>query len=160
MQRLLEIILGLQKGFLSKQGEFTLSFNPSWPLQQYLGAAFWNLILAAAAIALVIWVYRREGRSRNARIILGAIRGLLLALVIALLNRPVLTLGQSRTEPSLLAVLVDDSISMRVRDAVLKDPAKPQASLEAAIDLLTGENQKLMSELSKTHQLRFYRFDS
>src|SRR4051794_10684552 len=160
MQRLIELILGLQKGFLSKQGEFTLSFNPSWPGQQVLGAAFWNLILSAAALALVIWVYRREGRSRNARITLGVIRGLLLALVIALLNRPVLTLGQSRTEPSVLAVLVDGSISMRVRDAVLNDPAKPEARLEAAVNLLTENDQKLMRELGKTHQLRFYRFDS
>src|SRR4051794_26942314 len=160
MQRLIELILGLQKGFLSKQGEFTLSFNPSWPGQQVLGAAFWNLILSAAALALVIWVYRREGRSRSARITLGVIRGLLLALVIALLNRPVLTLGQSRTEASVLAVLVDDSISMRVRDASISDNAKPQARLEAAVDLLTGEDQKLMRELGKLHQLRFYRFDS
>src|SRR5581483_4949422 len=117
MHRLLEFILGLQKGFLSKQGEFTLAFNPSWPGQQYVGAGLWNFVLILAAAALVVWVYRREGRSRAVRITLGVIRGALLALVIALLNRPVLTLGQSRTEPSVLAVLVDDSISMRVQDA-------------------------------------------
>src|SRR5438552_12932774 len=33
MQRLLEIILGLDKGFLGKQGEFSIQFNPKWPLQ-------------------------------------------------------------------------------------------------------------------------------
>jgi uncharacterized membrane protein len=160
MQRFWEIILGLEKGFLARQGEFYLSFNPSWPLQEYIGAAAWNFFLGLAALALVIWVYRREGRSRNVRITLGIVRGLLLALVLGLLNRPVLTLGQSRTEPSVLAILVDDSISMRVRDAVLSDGAQPQGRLEAAIALLTEQDQKLVRELSKLHSVRFYRFDS
>ncbi len=160
MQRLLEILLGLERGFLSKQGEFTLSFNPSWPGQEFVGALLWNVVLAAAAAALVVYVYRREGRSRNVRITLGVVRAAILALVIALLNRPVLTLGQSRTEPSVLAVLVDDSISMRVRDAVFADGAKPRARLEAAVELLTADDRKLIRDLSKIHELRFYRFDS
>ena len=57
----------------------------------------------------MIWVYRREGRSRPVRITLGLMRAILLAFVIALLNRPVITLGQSRTEPSVLAIIVDDT---------------------------------------------------
>src|SRR5829696_7022876 len=117
MQRLLEIIFGLQKGFLSREGEFTLQFHPQWPGQEMVGAGTWNFLLALLAVALVVYVYRREGRSRGARIALGVMRGLLLAFVLALLNRPVLTLGQSRTEPSVLAIMIDDSISMRVRDA-------------------------------------------
>jgi uncharacterized membrane protein len=160
MQRFWEIILGLERGFLTRQGEFYLSFNPSWPWQEYIGAAAWNLLLGLAALGLVIWVYRREGRSRNVRITLGIVRGLLLALVLALLNRPVLTLGQSRTEPSVLAILVDDSISMRVRDAVSGDGAEAQGRLEAAVALLAEQDQRLVRELAKVHTLRFYRFDS
>src|SRR5437016_9761184 len=117
MHRLLEIILGLEKGFLSREGELSLQFNPHWPWQQYVGAAAWNVLLVVLAATLVWYVYRREGRSRGVKIVLGVMRGVLLALVIALLNRPVLTLGQSRTEPSVLAVMIDDSVSMRVRDA-------------------------------------------
>ena len=67
MQRLLEIILGLEKGFLSREGEFTLQFNPHWPGQEWVGAASWNIVLAIVALALVIYVYRREGRSRPVR---------------------------------------------------------------------------------------------
>jgi uncharacterized membrane protein len=161
MNRLLEIILGLDKGFLSKEGEFSLSFNPGWPGQSVVGAGLWNFVLIAGAIALIIYVYKREGRSRNVRIALGIIRGLVLGLLIALLNRPVLTLGQSRTEPSVLAVLVDDSISMRVRDASLHDSdGTPIGRLEAATQLLTDDDQKLIRDLSKVHQLHFYRFDS
>jgi uncharacterized membrane protein len=160
MQRLLEIILGLDKGFLSREGDFGISFNPAWPLQDYLGAGFWNFVLIVAAIALIVYVYRREGRSRPVKITLGVIRALLLALVIALLNRPVVSLGLSRTEPSVLAILVDDSISMRVRDAAIGDQTTPQSRLEAATELLTGADQKLIRDLAKIHQLRFYRFDS
>lgn len=160
MQRLWEIILGLERGFLSREGEFYLSFNPSWPGQQHIGAAAWNVVLGVAALWLVLYVYRREGRSRNVKIMLGVVRALLLALVIGLLNRPVLTLGQSRTEPSVLAILIDDSISMRVRDAELRAGAEPQTRLDAAIALLNGQEQKLVRELARTHQIRFYRFDS
>ncbi|HMB96045.1 MAG TPA: glutamine amidotransferase, partial [Tepidisphaeraceae bacterium] len=152
--------VGLEKGFLSKQGDFSLSFNPSWPGQQYVGAGLWNFLLIAAAVALVIYVYRHEGRSRGVKISLGIIRGALLLMVIAMLNRPVLTLSQSRVEPSVLAVLVDDSISMRVNDATIDPTAKPQARLAAAVSLLTDEDQKLIRDLGKTHTLRFYKFDS
>src|SRR4051794_23468074 len=158
MQRLLEILLGLEKGFLSQQGDFSLNFNPQWPAQAVTGAAVWNVLLGLAALALVIWVYRRDGRSRPVRISLGIIRGLLLAFVIALLNRPVLTLGQNRTEPSVLAILVDDSVSMRLRDA--GDPKDPQSRLQIVQQTLSAPNAKLLSDLSKLHDVRFYRFNT
>src|SRR4051812_22300720 len=110
MNRFLEIILGLNRGFLSRDGDLTLSFNPSWPWQATLGAGTWNFLLAILATGLVVMIYRREGRSRPVRITLGVLRAALLSLVIALLNRPVLTLGQSYTEPSVVAVLIDDSL--------------------------------------------------
>ena len=110
MNRLLEMILGLRSGFLSREGEFSLSFNPTWPGQSVVGAGTWNFFLGLLAAALVIWVYRHEGRSKPVRITLGIVRGLLLAFVIALLNRPVLTLGQRRTDPSVLAELIDVSL--------------------------------------------------
>ncbi|HEV2296421.1 MAG TPA: hypothetical protein VGR35_21435 [Tepidisphaeraceae bacterium] len=156
MQRLIEIIFGLQPGFLSREGEFSLQFHPQWPWQDAVGAGAWNFVLALLAMALVVYVYRREGRSRGARIALGVMRGLLLAFVIALLNRPVLTLGQSRTEPSVLAIMIDDSISMRVRDGGDKDQAITR--LDAAIDLLSGADQKLLNDLRKQHIVRLYRF--
>lgn len=160
MQRFWEIIFGLDRGFLSREGEFSLTFNPQWPWQDYVGAAVWNLVLVSAAAALVVYVYKREGRSRPVRVTLGVVRALLLGFVIALLNRPVLTLGQSRVEPSVLAIMIDDSVSMRVRDAALDDTADPGTRLNAVIEVLTGEDQKLLKELSRTHLLRFYRFNS
>ena len=108
----------------------------------------------------MLYVYRREGRSKPVRVTLGVIRALLLAFVIALLNRPVLTLGQSRVEPSVVALLIDDSVSMRVRDAALSENADPQTRLDAVVNVLTADDQKVLRELAKTHQLRIYRFDS
>jgi uncharacterized membrane protein len=159
MNRFWEIILGLRRGFLSQQGEFSLSFNPQWPGQQLVGAAVWNVLLVLLALALVVYVYRREGKSRGVKIVLGVIRASLLALVIALLNRPVLTLGQSRTEPSVVAIMIDDSISMRVRD-VQTSGSDAQSRMEGALQLLGDRDRGLIKDLSNKHQVKLYRFDS
>jgi uncharacterized membrane protein len=157
MHRFLEILLGLQRGFLSRSGDLSLQFHPRWPGQALVGAGIWNFLLAAIALLLVVYVYRRDGRSRPLRLALGALRAGLLALVLLLLNRPVLTLAQSRTEPSVLAVMVDDSLSMRVRDA--GGATDPQSRLNAAEQLLTGDHDAVLKALAKKHALRFYRFD-
>jgi uncharacterized membrane protein/cbb3-type cytochrome oxidase subunit 3 len=171
MKRLLEWIFGLDRGFLNQEGDFSIQFHPRWPGQEALdhffskigfgnfGAAFWNIVLIALAVALVYYVYRREGRSKAARISLAAIRLLILGFVIALLNMPVFTIGQSRTEPSVLAILVDDSISMQVSDAG-GDAAQPLTRMQAVLNLLKSDDQAMVKDLSRTHLLRFFRFDS
>jgi uncharacterized membrane protein len=154
---LLEFLLGLPRGFLHQQGEWSLQFNPAWPGQAFIGAPVWNLVLAVLAILLVVYVYTRDGRSRSLRIMLGIMRSLLLGLILVLLNRPILTLGQSRTEPSVLAVLIDDSSSMRVPDVGNKND--PQPRLSAVQSLLTARGGDLLRTLAKKHNLQFYRFD-
>src|SRR5580658_9029437 len=158
LQRFLEIILGLPSGFLSREGQLTLQFNPTWPLQQYVGgAAVWNFILASLAVGLVIYVYRREARTRNLRLLLGGLRAGILGLVLLLLNRPVLTLGQERRDPSVMAFLIDDSLSMKVQDVVSAD-GKPRGRLDSVIDLLTDSDSQLLRRLSSVHDLRMYDF--
>ncbi|HLL90604.1 MAG TPA: hypothetical protein VK324_14985, partial [Tepidisphaeraceae bacterium] len=157
MQRVWEIFFGLQRGFLSREGELSLQFNPRWPGQEVIGAATWNALLVGLAALLVIYVYRREGRPTRTRVALGAIRFALLLLVIALLNRPMLTLVQSRTEPSVLAVMIDDSVSMRVADAGAT-PGDPRSRLEAAVGLLADTDRALLTKLATTHEVRLYRF--
>jgi uncharacterized membrane protein len=157
LHRFWEILLGLDKGFLGRDGELHWHFNPQWPGQKFVGAVTWNLLIALAAAALVYQVYRREGRSRRARLLLGAIRLTLLGFVLALLNRPVITLVESVNEPSVLALVVDDTISMQVKDAAASDQP-PRARLEAIADLLTGDNAATLRELGKSHVVKFYRF--
>jgi uncharacterized membrane protein len=158
MNRFWELILGLDPGFLNKDGEFFLAFNPKWPWHESIGAGVWNFLLVVLAVLLVVYVYRREGRSRPVRIVLGTMRLLLLGLLVALLNRPVLTLSQSRTEPSVLAVMIDDSISMCVKDAAPVD-ASPKSRLEAAVGLLTDQDQAMLRELEKQHVIRLFPFN-
>jgi len=158
LANILERVLGLDNGFLSREGELGLNFNPHWPGPSAL-TPYWNIALGLAALAWVVWVYRREGRSRPVRVALGILRGALLAFVLFLLNNPVLTLGQSRTEPSVLAVMLDDSVSMRVKDAGPEGSANSPTRLQAAVDLLTGEDQALLKNLGKAHQVRIYTFD-
>ncbi len=159
MHRILEIILGLDRGFLGREGEFSLTFSPRWPGQNIVGAVTWNLLLAGLSLALVLYVYRREGRSRFARILLGAMRALLLAFVLAMLNRPVLTLSQSRTEPSVLAIMVDDSISMQVRDGGTDSQGHGLSRMQAALDLLEADDRNLLRDLANRHVVRLYRFN-
>lgn len=159
MEHLLELLLGLEKGFLSREGDFGVRFAPQWPGQQFMGAGMWNFLLVLAALLLVVYIYRREGRSRPKRITLAALRLLLLGLILVLLNRPILTLDQSRVEPSVLAVLVDDSVSMKVRDGAAGPDGQPESRLRAAVQLLIGQNQPLLHELAKQHEIRVFRFD-
>jgi uncharacterized membrane protein len=170
MKRFLEWVFGLDRGFLNQEGDLSIQFHPRWPGQEGLdlffsklgfgaiGATVWNLALAFLAVCLVVYVYRREGRGRGARISLAAIRLCILAFLIALLNMPVFTIGQSRTEPSVLAILVDDSVSMRVRD-VNVTPGDPVSRMDAVVHLLKSDDQALVKNLAKTHILRFYRFN-
>ena len=159
LANILERLLGLDPGFLGRHGEFGIDFNPRWPGPDAL-TPYWNVALGLLMVAWVVWVYTHDGRTRAVRITLGTIRGLLLAFVLFLLNNPVLTLGQSRTEPSVLALMVDGSVSMRVRDVDPNDTSENSPTrLQAAIELLNGKDQALLKELGKKHQLRLYQFD-
>jgi uncharacterized membrane protein len=158
MNRLLEIFLGLHKGFLSQNGHLFIQFNPNWPGQDYVGGAMlWNMVLIAAGIWLVVHVYRREGHTRKTKIILGALRAALLGFVLLLLNRPVLTLGQIHRDPSVVAILIDDSLSMKIPDVPGPD-GKSQTRLDAIINLLTGHDAELLRKLAAVHTLRIYDF--
>ena len=157
LRHTLELLLGLPRDFLGRQGEFAVQFNPAWPGQAVVGAASWNVVLAILCIALVVYVYTRDGRSRAIRIFLGCLRGLLLAVILVLLNRPVLTLTRTRTEPSVLAVLVDDSSSMRVPD--VGDKNAPVGRLSAVQKLFGGVDGGLLRSLARTHDVRLYKFD-
>ncbi len=157
MNRLLELLLGLDRGFLSREGDLSLQFHPNWPLAEVLGNGLWNLMLVAAAATLVVWVYNREGKSQRWRAFLGAGRLAILLLLIALLNRPSLTLTRARVEPSVLAVLVDDSVSMRVADLETGGGDR-RSRLDAAIDVLSADNAALLRALDERHELRFFRF--
>lgn len=158
MYRLFEWLLGLDRGVLAQQGEYALTFDPLWPMQSYIPAAVWNVALVACVLAWVVIVYRREGSTRRFRLFAGTVRLILLLLILVLLNRPMLSLTQARTEPSVLAVLVDDSLSMQVNDAPGAAGDQQGSRLAAVQRLLSGEDGKLLAELAKAHEVRVFRF--
>jgi uncharacterized membrane protein len=160
-------LLGIPAGISGQRGDWSLRFNPAWPAPQIVGAAIWNLVVAAVAISVIVYVYRRETASQSRRLFLGINRSLLILFVIALLNRPVLTLTQSRVEPSVLAMMIDDSSSMRVPDEKASDRKLPDGSspsagisrLAAVQSLLSRSNGELLRGLSRKHSLRLFSFD-
>ncbi len=88
MLRFLEFIFGLERGFLSRDGELVLRFDPPWP-----AAAppwVWNVVLAMFLLAWVVWVYRRENTTSRKRIVFATLRVALFGLLLAMLNRPML----------------------------------------------------------------------
>jgi len=69
------------------------------------------------------------------------------------------TLVESLNEPSVLAIVIDDTASMQVKD--VQDSAdKPLARFEAVQQLLTGSDAALLADLAKTHILKVYHFSS
>ena len=122
------------------------------------GTLGWNVMLGAAGLVIVISVYLREGKSVFARIALGTVRAALIAFVLILLNSPQLTLSRTNVYPSVVAILLDNTLSMSVRDVNLAEGAANPSRIEAAITLLTGDNQALLRDLAKTHSLELYSF--
>ena len=166
-----------------------LDFNPPhWMSWGPLTPALVNSLLVLAGLTLVILVYMRDGRRAGPRVALGILRSLLILYVIFLLNCPVLRFIKQVVEPSVVAVLIDDTASMSTRDvnpdgspttqpSVVNrpagldiagaasgpatqpaDPGSP-TRLQAVISQLGEKDQELIRKLALVHTLRFYAFD-
>jgi uncharacterized membrane protein len=157
LNRAIELLLGFPRGFLVAGGDWAVHFNPPWPGRNLIGAVTWNAFFAALIVIFVGYVCTRERRSRSLQIFLGTLRFTVFALLLFLLNRPVLAVTVSRVERSVLAIMIDDSGSMRVPDVGPDDD--PQSRLAAAQTLLCGREGGLLKSLAAKHDLRFYRFD-
>jgi hypothetical protein len=128
---------------------------PSWVL---------GLVLAPAVVLLAAWAYRRP--ERGPRRLLGVLRGLLLALAVALALGPYLRRSEVAEEPAPLALLVDDSASLQRRDALapealarlqemgLQAAAEPQR-IELLRALLAGS---WPAGLAERYELSSWRF--
>ena len=90
-------------------------------------------LAALVTLALVVLAYRRlRGISRADRLILGGVRALALAIVLACLLRPTLMLSTAVAQRNVLAVLLDDSRSMRLADWGGRPRAEAAARLFAS----------------------------
>jgi hypothetical protein len=74
------------------------------------------LILAAAAFSVYTYRYTVPEITRRRRIVLTTLRALALAMLLFLIFEPILNLRRTRMVPPRVAVLMDDSKSMTIRD--------------------------------------------
>ena len=154
----LELILGLPTGFLSKQGDLSVTFAPVWPLREIVPPGVFNVAIFALIVWLLWYVYRRERLSQKARFRLMCLRGTLALCVLLLLNRPMLALTRNVEEPSVLPILLDQSASMGVADV-----SKPDGTKVARWDMVRqwlDPASPLRNGLARTHQIKLAPFDA
>ncbi|MFA7235521.1 MAG: vWA domain-containing protein [Phycisphaeraceae bacterium] len=131
-------------------------------------------VLLAVAIAVawgVVALYRRETGQipLRWRLILAGVRLLILALILLILLGPALAISTHRTIEPVVVVLVDDSLSMSVRDrhvAAAESESRrgeliPPAGLtrlQIVERLLTADHQKFLRDLTTRGQVRVMTF--
>lgn len=143
MDRLIELLFKYRWPVFAR-GEFSLAYRPAWWVV---------LLLVTGIIAIVYLIYVRPGDriSRSTRWGLTVLRGSLLLFLLLLLMRPVITVPAIIPLRTSLAILLDDSKSMQLRDEA------GRSRLEAVRDLLTRE-PSLTSRLARHFRLRPYSF--
>ena len=127
------------------RGEITLSGS---------GWLYIALVLAAAAAIPTLLYYRRATTGMRAadRSILSLTRTAAVALIVLALMQPVLTVTRIVSQRSVVAILLDDSISMRVSD---QDGAPRAEFMRTAFHPERGEVSKA---LSRRLEPRFFKF--
>lgn len=108
------------------------------------------LLLALAGIAGALWFYRATVPqvSNRLRYILTALRGIAFTLVLILLAQPLLRLSFTSVQPPVLAVLTDNSASMRITDT--------RGSRAEA--LRTALRSNVFPRIARHADIRFYTF--
>ncbi|NCF29036.1 MAG: hypothetical protein GWP69_16755 [Gammaproteobacteria bacterium] len=139
-----EFLLKYPAGMFAR-GEITLSAS-GWP---YLA-----MVLAAAVAIPTVLYYRRATTGMRAvdRSILSLTRTTTIALLVLALFQPVLTVSNIVSQRNVVAVLLDDSISMRIAD---QDGAPRAEFMGRAFHPQSGE---LTKALSRRHEPRFFKF--
>src|SRR5689334_14347183 len=113
----------------------------------------WLIALAAlGTIALVVLAYRQlRGISRIDRIVLGSTRALALVIVLGCLLRPTEVLSSAVAQRNVLAIVLDDSRSMRVSDV-------NGASRTQAMRREFSDTSALVRQLATRYNVRIFRF--
>ena len=94
----------------------------------------WGWMLVVVLCVLIgIWSYLRMDVTRGLRVLLGGMRALIILLVAILLAGPMLELPRVQVEPDWVAVLVDRSRSMQVRDEPAETEEQPRRSREEVL---------------------------
>src|SRR5215470_13109121 len=118
---------------------------------QLLGSRWWFLFFVAAAAVGAYFAYKNVARDKYS-IGLVALRTLTFSVLVFIFLRPVLELKTVLPQESYLAVVVDNSESMKIKDDGQVSRAEQlQKQLETT---------KFISRLNEKFKVRTYRFDS
>ncbi len=135
MIRFLEILFGVPAG----EWAGAESWRP-----RFAGApeSGWAVLALAATLGAIVWLivrtYKREGSAPPAaKAMLAGVRILIVAMIVAICAAPTIVLRRVHTETSIVAIVIDDSLSMSIADAP-DDPAR-RASLAAAAGMSEAE---------------------
>jgi uncharacterized membrane protein len=109
-------------------------------------------IVAIAAVVLVVVMYRQvKAVNRVDRLVLATIRALAVAIVLGCLLGPTVVVASAVAQRNVLAVVLDDSRSMRLRDV------NGDTRL-SAMQKVFADTSALMRQLSQRFALRVFRF--
>jgi hypothetical protein len=142
-------LLGLKGEKIASGAEWTLRFLSAPPLWVTL------LIVVPALASFVVYIYRREGRSASAfsRTLMAGLRFLALLLIVLMIYDPVVSVERTLSRRSYVAVLVDDSLSMELKDHYTSEDAKTKVARAVGMiesdRLLTPEESERFSETSR-----------
>jgi len=125
------------------------------------------LLAIAAAVAGAVYFYRRAPveLKKGTRLALSTLRGLVLGLIVLILFHPVLRIPRHRQRDSFLAVLVDDSRSMRIEDIEAKDSRDGSGERLSRLALAkkvlgTPDEEKLWRQLATICPVQAFSFSS
>lgn len=146
MISIIEWLLDLDQIRLAKDAPLLLKWHAE--------AHAWILSCAGLVfITLIVLIYRRERVSSAKRMVLGAVRVLLVALVVAVLCEPAIVLQRNRVEPSHVVVMLDASLSMSQSDvypdAVLGARIMDGAGVPDEVQLSTSSRLSLVTRALK-----------
>jgi uncharacterized membrane protein len=181
MEAIVQWLLGLKGEKISAGADWTTRFLSAPPL--------WvTLLLVVPIIAgFVFVIYRREKRSAPPlpRSLMGTLRFLALLLVVLMIYDPVVSVERTLSRRSYVAVLIDDSLSMELKDHYTSEDAKTKVARACGIidsdRLLTPEESErfegtsrldlvkmalarderaFIKALAKDHRVKVYAFSS
>lgn len=136
---------------------------------------WWAIPLMLALAVFGYWSYRRQSATAGKRLAMGLIRAAALVILLGLFLRPQLVLDQESRTPSVVAVWVDDSLSMEISDPYsAKEPSmqnllkqvsaqlptdgkKTRADRwDLAIDTLRRDQGQWLHKLAESQYVAFY----
>lgn len=121
----------------------TLVLLGSWPR--------WVLVAAIlCGAALLAYLYKRSKQARRRQVVLWALQSAMLSLLLLLLWQPAVSITALRPQQNIIAVIVDDSRSMSLREG-------SESRVDRAHRVL---NSGLLSKLSNRFQVRLYKLGS